>query len=57
MPSNRDNSRLNYILERKIEQWKGTVFGSALKHMYKNGASYESMCEYADIDYNDEVEE
>ena len=55
--ADRSNARLNEEIESKIRQWDGTIFGASLKNMYENGTSYEGICEYADIDYEDYEEE
>ena len=55
--ADRSNTRLNEEIESKIRQWDGTVFGASLKNMYENSTSYEGICEYADIDYEDYEEE
>ena len=52
--ADRSNARLNEEIESKIRQWDGTIFGASL---YENGTSYEGICEYADIDYEDYEEE
>lgn len=49
----RGNQRLNDEIERQIRMWDGTVHGRAIKNMYENGSDYESICEMADIDYQD----
>lgn len=53
----RDNSRLNEEIESVISQWHGTIYGYQIKNAYENGTSYESICEMADIDYEDYVED
>lgn len=55
--ADRSNARLNEEIESKIRQWDGTIFGASLKNMYENGTSYEGICEYADIDYEDYEDE
>lgn len=55
--ADRSNARLNEEIESKIRQWDSTIFGASLKNMYENGTSYEGICEYADIDYEDYEEE
>lgn len=49
----RGNKRLNEQIELVISMWDGTVHGQAIKNMYNNGADYESICEVANIDYED----
>ena len=51
--ANRGNSRLDQEIQRQISTWRGTVHGQTLKNMYDNGASYESICEAAGIDYEE----
>ncbi len=34
-----------------IDQWDGTAYGESLKNMYENGTDFESICEYAGLDY------
>ena len=51
--NNRTNHRLNVHIERTIEQWEGTYFGMCLKNMYENGSSYEAICDYMNIEYED----
>lgn len=55
--ADRSNFRLNERIENMIDQWDGTVFGTSLNNMYENGTSYEGICEYAGIDYEDYEEE
>lgn len=40
-------------INEMIRTWEGTVFGESLKNMYENGTSYECICEYAGIDYDE----
>ena len=49
----RSNYRLNAIIERYIDTWDGTFIGMEVKNMYENGTSYEVICDYAGIDYED----
>ena len=51
--ADRSNNALNNEIERHISTWHGTVHGFAIKNMYENGASYESICEAAGIDIED----
>lgn len=55
--ADRGNHRLNAEIERNINQWYGTVHGQVIKNMYENGSDYESICEAANIDYEDYEEE
>ena len=48
--ANRDNNRLNEEIRKHIALWDGTVHGEMIKNMFKNGASYESICKAAQID-------
>lgn len=49
----RSNHRLNYEIEKFIEIWDGTIKGQEVKNMYENGTSYEAICDYMDIEYED----
>lgn len=49
----RTNHRLNWAIERFIDQWDGTIKGQEVKNMYENGTSYEAICEKIDLDYKD----
>ena len=49
----RSNARLNDEIERVIHVWDGTVFGQQIRNMYENGTDYESICDAANIDYED----
>jgi len=49
----RNNHRLNVVIERFIDAYDGTAVGQEVKNMYENGTSYESICERLDIDYAD----
>lgn len=49
----RSNLKLNEEIERQINIWDGTIHGQSLKNMYKNGSSYETICELAGIDFED----
>lgn len=49
----RSNHRLNVLIEDHIRQWAGTVHGQSVRNMYENGTSYESICEFIGIDYED----
>ncbi|MGN0398850.1 MAG: hypothetical protein ACI4EO_01865 [Blautia sp.] len=51
--ADRSNHKLNEEIERHIRQWDGTIHGQCVKNMYENGTSYEGICEYAGIDYED----
>ena len=55
--SDMSNHRLNAEIERHIDMWDGTIHGQTIKNMYGNGSDYESICEAADIDYEDYREE
>lgn len=57
MMDGRNNTRLNDEIENKISQWHGTAFGVSLKNMYENGTSYEGICDYAGIDYENYEED
>ena len=50
---NRWNDDLNREIERQIDMWDGTIHGYQIKNMYENGTDYESICEFAGIDYED----
>lgn len=47
------NSRLDEAIERMIRIWDGTIHGQTIKNMYENGTDYESICDVAEIDYED----
>ncbi len=49
----RGNRALNDAIERHIRMWDGTIHGQTVKNMYDNGSDYESICEVADIEYED----
>lgn len=49
----RNNYKLNYVIERFIETWDGTIKGQDVKNMYENGTTYEVICDYMDIDYEE----
>ena len=51
------NDRLDSEIERLINVWDGTIKGWQLKNMYENGSSYETICDFLDIDYSDYEEE
>lgn len=53
MKSERENKKLDEVIEKKIRQWDGTIYGTSIQTMYDNGASYESICRYAGIDYEE----
>lgn len=53
----RGNARLNEEIERQISMWDGTIHGQSIKSMYENGSDYESICEFAGLDYEDYEEE
>ena len=55
--ADRSNLDLNLEIERQISMWDGTVHGQCIKNMYENDSSYESICEYAGIRYEDYEEE
>lgn len=38
-------------IEDFIRQYDGTIIGQEVKNMLENGTSYESICDYADIEY------
>ena len=41
-------------IEKFIDQYDGTAIGQSVKNMYENGTDYEMICEYADIEYEDD---
>ena len=49
----RSNHELNVYIESKIRQWEGTAFGVAIRNMYENGCTYESICDVLGEDYAD----
>ena len=51
--ADRSNHRLNVAIEQYIDIWDGTYIGMEVRNMYENGTSYESICDYANIDYMD----
>lgn len=53
----RDNHRLNVTIEKFISNWDGTDIGQAVKNMYENGSSYESICDCMNIDYEEYKED
>lgn len=55
--ADRSNHRLNEEIESHIRQWDGTIHGESVKNMYENGCSYESICGYMGLDYEDWKEE
>lgn len=57
MHMDRNNSRLNNVIEIFIEQYDGTSIGEAIRNMYENGSSYESICDRLDLDYEDFCED
>lgn len=36
-----------------IDQYDGTAIGQSVKNMLDNGTDYDSICEYAGIDYEE----
>ena len=55
--SDRSNYRLNDRIERIIDTYDGTDFGRSVRNMYENGSSYEAICDYAGIDYEEYKED
>lgn len=55
--ADRSNKALNEAIERMIQIWDGTIHGQTIKNMYENGTDYESICDVAEIDYEDCREE
>lgn len=51
--NNRDNHRLNVVIERFIDAYWGTAIGQEVQNMYENGTSYEHICDRMGIDYDD----
>lgn len=49
----RNNHRLNTVIERFIDSYDGTSIGQDICNMYENGTTYESICDRMDIDYQD----
>lgn len=41
-------------IERFIEQHDGTAIGQSVRNMLKNDTDLESICEIADIEYEEE---
>ena len=54
---NRNNHRLNAVIERFIEAYDGTAIGRDVRNMFENGTGYESICEAIGIDYADYEDE
>lgn len=57
MEMGRNNSYLNYVIEKFIDQYDGTSIGQAIRNMYENGSSYESICDRLDLEYEDFCED
>lgn len=55
--TDRSNARLNEAIEQHIAQWNGTVHGYCIKNMWENGADYESICDAANIDIEDYLDD
>lgn len=55
--TDRSNVELNALVEETIYQWDGTAYGVSLKNMYENGTSYEGICDFMNIDYEDYMED
>ncbi len=51
--ADRSNYRLNVVIERFIDTYYGTAIGRDVENMYKNGTSYEVICDYIGADYSD----
>lgn len=47
------NHRLDCEIQRLIDVWEGTIMGLQIKNMYENGTSYDSICDFLGLDYND----
>ena len=43
-------------IESFISQYDGTAIGQSVKNMYDNGTDFEMICDYADIEYEEEEE-
>ena len=56
MEKNIDEDALRYDIEQYIRIWDGTAIGADVKHMYENGSSLESICDYLGWEYNAYVE-
>ena len=52
----RDNHRLNVVIENFIDAYWGTAIGQEVQNMYENGTSYEHIFERMGIDYDDFVD-
>ena len=37
-----------------INQYEGTAIGASVKNMYENGIDFEYICDYADIEYEED---
>lgn len=55
--TDRSNERLNDAIQEHISRWNGTVHGYCIKNMWENGADYESICEAANIDIEDYLDD
>lgn len=55
--TDRNNYRLNELIQRYIESYDGTVTGQDIQNMYENSSSYESICDRIGICYEDYEEE
>lgn len=57
MEINRNNHKLNEVIERFIRAYDGTAVGQDIKNMYENDSSYESICDRMGIDIEDYADE
>ena len=53
----RTNHKLNTVIERFIESYEGTAIGRDVHNMYENGSSYESICDYMGLNYEEYKED
>lgn len=49
---NRTDKNLGNV-QNFIDQYDGTAIGQSVKNMLDNGTDLESICDYADIEYED----
>ena len=48
--ADRSNKKLNGIIEKQIEAWRGTPTGAILRKAYKGNTSYEGLLQIAGIE-------
>lgn len=55
--TDRNNRKLNEVIEKQIERWNETPTGVILKKAYRGETSYEGICQMLGLDPEEYMED